>query len=233
MTSGDLPISSGLSPDIPQYELDYYADMPDEVKEAVSARVRGWNRFKDSGAQEGMDDLVASVEALQLFLPDIFVIGSNGRPIPEGDLVYVREMFASYSRLAVATAITGDWEEAHWIAMDAYEEKLPAPDKSGVDEDKPDQYRITFDGQLAIVLASFSNSVSSELAKSAMNNYEYSQDLDRIAFPDRQMNPSERANTVSKYRNIAWFATALTAMPAPNSVKNQLAQRILARCVNS
>ncbi len=222
--------------EIPEYEANYYAQMPEEIRDAINFRNSGWNLFKESGGEEGMGDMTLSATCLNLMMPDFGDLLCGNPDHGSHNLVYAREAFASSSRLAIALAIKKEWDDAlHW-ALVANETFMPDPDPEDRDSDKPDQYEVIFDGQLAMVLATgdrVDRSNAKRLAAQASNNCQFSESVYGVFFPNREMSEGERIATVDKFTKVAEVATALTRIPAPAFAKRHVAQLILAQSLDN
>lgn len=225
--------SAGAIPEIPSYEVEYDEQMPDDIRAAVNVRNEGWELFKASGGLEGDEQLILSATTLSLFVPDWGDLFCGKPEHGLGNVRYTRELFATLSRLSVASAINGEWEYALGHANGAWDLALPNPDPEGEPfGGLPDQYQVTFSGQLALVLACGSRkdgATARQLSTTARHLYLRSENPAEVVFPDREMTQAERDASVEKHGKIAEASRWVANVPAPTFAKRRAVQWALAR----
>lgn len=188
----------------------------------------------EEGYYNALDELPDVLEAVQGVetgreqyrngYPDIAVptLDNSVSILSSGDLhpSFYRERYAAHARYAQVLCAIGDYERAREEAIRAID--VTPLNYRFVDFKHPliDQYRVIFEGRLALILAASGEDVdlytARDLAANARRIARISQRIDKVAFADTKMSADERAETRSKYGWVAWAATAGIWLPLNN-----------------
>ncbi len=202
------------------------------VLEAIKYRDDGWDMYRSGDHQDGLSSIEWSVNLLTQY---------GDRVWPQMGQ-FARESYASVARYSQALCANGDFDLAYYWAEGA--RMLTPAGLVGSFSERgrglppavemlPDQYRITFGGRLAYVMAA---STAPDALYSAVNLAidarrlaGRAEDPRRVAFTDSEMS-DERRREVRKIRRLeAWGAWATAVSPISLSQRQRIAQKVCAK----
>lgn len=218
------------------YETKYYSEMPPEVTWLVDLRNDGWEKRREGDLDGALVDLKRSAEGLA----SLFPVHSEGRD-SAFDPVYAREAFASHGQAAIAYCHAGRWPASHIMAWRATvygsvleQGEVAVTGSSGeLNRLWLDQYMVIFAGRMSLVLSTSCNkserAVGSSWASLAESISTFSENLDVVRFPDNDMDPDQRAETVVKFGKTAKAAKLANSRGIPTMVRKRIAHAVCSK----